>query len=82
MADINDTTPVPYSAFTGKLGYSLHEARAELAGAIALLEKDPSWESDDDRVSVDFMLKEISRKIDQILEKMDDSEPYYTIKQQ
>lgn len=82
MADINDTTPASNSNFFTKQAFALYEARAELEGAIALFKKDPSWEGNDDRVCISFILDEVSRKLEAVAGNIEDSDRDYTINQQ
>lgn len=78
MADINDTTPTPYSEFSLGQSMALYEARAGLEGAIALFEKDSSWMSRDESVCISFILKEVSRKLETVAGKIADSDSDYT----
>lgn len=78
MADGNDTTATPYSEFSAVQSMALYETRAGLEGAIALVEKDPSWQSRDESVCIRFILKEVSRKLEAIADNIVDSEIDYT----
>ncbi|NMG32370.1 hypothetical protein [Aromatoleum evansii] len=83
MADINDTTPVPYSAFASEHAYELHHIRAKLSGLMALVKEIKGWDNDhDDCVPITYLFDGVMSDLETIACAIDDSELHYTLKQQ